>query len=613
VPASVLAAAEPRALPPPDAVDLAVYARGLSASRVAARIVAAAALTTSLPEGEPADEERLRELGRELGRELASRPRTAPFRFVVEALDEARNADQANLDEPRRIALLLAALAKQAGAQTVRSLVGTRPRSPRPGESMGGDLLCALGTDPDDGTTTVDLGRHPYLDRPAISRYVRRLLAGTGEATPPASAPLSERQRARLADTIAQAAGDNFLVALLTALAVRDAPDRAIAYPETIGDAFDLYLDNFGARRARVETLFRALAYAEGEGLATSDPAWLLIASAVGDRGVRSAAAEREHPAELDAFVSADAAYLVQAGARERRRRGLTERVLLYRLYHQAITDHLRATDYERRQQEIVHAFYDSVPGEERPDWQAADPYVLRYLLRHALAGGERSQLDALLEDPAYCVHADPRAFEPRLILRAHSRQAVAAAHTIGRASDGLRTADGPQERAAQLGLSARQSGYTWLADRFDRELERLCDALAPARSRRLPFNWRCRWAIANPESPNFVLPGHTDWVSSVAVGTLAGEEVIVSGSGDRTVRVWAADGSPRGEPLQGHTGVVSAVAVGTLAGEHVTSPAPTTGRCASGQPTAARAASPSRATPARSTRSRSAPSPARM
>ena len=58
--------------------------------------------------------------------------------------------------------------------------------------------------------------------------------------------------------------------------------------------------------------------------------------------------------------------------------------------------------------------------------------------------------------------------------------------------------------------------------------------------------------------------------MNAVALGTLAGEQVIVSGGGDGTVRVWAADGSPRGEPLRGHHGSVSAVALGTLAGEQV-------------------------------------------
>jgi len=52
-----------------------------------------------------------------------------------------------------------------------------------------------------------------------------------------------------------------------------------------------------------------------------------------------------------------------------------------------------------------------------------------------------------------------------------------------------------------------------------------------------------------------------------VAVGALPdGTPVIISGDGDRTVRVWQlADGTPVGEPLRGHDGGVFAVAVGAL------------------------------------------------
>ena len=45
-------------------------------------------------------------------------------------------------------------------------------------------------------------------------------------------------------------------------------------------------------------------------------------------------------------------------------------------------------------------------------------------------------------------------------------------------------------------------------------------------------------------------LTGHTNWVTSVAVGRLGGRDVIVSGSYDDTVRLWDAAGQPIGEPL---------------------------------------------------------------
>ena len=48
-------------------------------------------------------------------------------------------------------------------------------------------------------------------------------------------------------------------------------------------------------------------------------------------------------------------------------------------------------------------------------------------------------------------------------------------------------------------------------------------------------------------------------------VGRLGGRDVIVSGSDDRTVRLWDAAGQPIGEPLTGHTSAVRSVAVGRL------------------------------------------------
>ena len=66
-------------------------------------------------------------------------------------------------------------------------------------------------------------------------------------------------------------------------------------------------------------------------------------------------------------------------------------------------------------------------------------------------------------------------------------------------------------------------------------------------------------------------LTGHAGVVWSVAVGVLEGRPVLVSGSGDHTVRVWdLASGDPLGHPLTGHPGVVWSVAMGVLEGRPV-------------------------------------------
>jgi WD40 repeat protein len=59
--------------------------------------------------------------------------------------------------------------------------------------------------------------------------------------------------------------------------------------------------------------------------------------------------------------------------------------------------------------------------------------------------------------------------------------------------------------------------------------------------------------------------------VAAVAVVELDGRPVVISGSRDRTVRVWdLATGTPVGDPFTGHTGSVAAVAAAELDGRPV-------------------------------------------
>ena len=52
--------------------------------------------------------------------------------------------------------------------------------------------------------------------------------------------------------------------------------------------------------------------------------------------------------------------------------------------------------------------------------------------------------------------------------------------------------------------------------------------------------------------------------VTAVAIGRAGDRDIIVSGSGDGTVRVWdAVTGAPVGGPLAGHDGPVTSVAIG--------------------------------------------------
>ncbi len=75
------------------------------------------------------------------------------------------------------------------------------------------------------------------------------------------------------------------------------------------------------------------------------------------------------------------------------------------------------------------------------------------------------------------------------------------------------------------------------------------------------------------PPAPNIerTLTGHTNWVFGLATAQLDGRTVVVSGSGDNTMRVWdLATGTPVGSPFTGHTGPVAAVATAELDGRTV-------------------------------------------
>jgi WD40 repeat protein len=187
-------------------------------------------------------------------------------------------------------------------------------------------------------------------------------------------------------------------------------------------------------------------------------------------------------------------------------------------------------------------------PGER--NWGDCSTYAKRHLAAHAAACGV---LDDLACDPGFLLIADPDAV---LAQRGN-----------------LHSADGKRALAAfDLTLEDRQPPTPReLLTRLAANAARVrATALTTACASGTADDWPIRWAAWNGQ-PHRSLSGHGGEVHEVAIGEAGGRTVIISGSSDRTVRIWdAVTYEPTGEPLAGHRLAVNAVAIGMAGGREV-------------------------------------------
>ena len=198
----------------------------------------------------------------------------------------------------------------------------------------------------------------------------------------------------------------------------------------------------------------------------------------------------------------------------------------LYGLFHQGLTDHLRA---HPRGDETAAAdpgtVYEGILDARRgatgePVWAGAEPYLRRHALAHAL---ETDRALDLLADPHFLAVADP----------------VPTREALNRANADVRTCDGAElfrvaatrggltadERWDWLALVARQLGCRELGDAFSSD---------SATSGFRPF-----WATGRPvRGPRHTLTGHTNSVTSVTTTTIDTTPVAITTSGDTAI-VW--------------------------------------------------------------------------
>ena len=503
----------PAAIPPIGAVDVTIYAGGLTHDQVQAGLAAAAQIRADT----------IGELITALDARATASGR--PFTAIIDALDEA--ADPAQL-----ITQVLRPITDHAPG--VRLLLGTRPHLLK--------LLQLPGTPA--RVEVIDLDAPRWADRQALTVYTIRNLIEASPDSPYLDAP--PRQARLVADAVADAADPSFLVARITSTTLAAAgtiadptdPRWRASLPRLPGEAMRKDLDTrLGPDAARARDLLRPLAYAEGQGLPWED-IWAPLASRISGHTYTNE--------DLHWLRQHAGSYVVEATEAGRS---------AYRLYHQALTEHLRATTAAAGltdaaiQQAYADVLTARVPRtlEATRDWAHAHPYTLHHLATHAAAAGT---LDPLLDDAGYLIHADPDTLLPALDAApsAPARATAAvyrqSAHLLGRLE--------PSARASQLELTAHHLGFRALAARIS--------SAAPDRP------WHTRWSHGRNTAGHQVIAGHDGSVNAVAAGALQdGTPVIISGGLDGTVRVWrTADGTPAGEPIR-VDGSVNAVAAGAL------------------------------------------------
>jgi hypothetical protein len=458
--------------------------------------------------------------------------RASPVVIVVDALDEAAtNHARPMVDQ------VLAPLGALAG---VKVLVGTRPGVAHWGEDVKAPVAAVA-----------DLAFEPGTEVDIASFATERLLA----LRPSSYAGCPQLARAVAGGVAARALSDprpdgarvgSFLVArvltrtLAGQRAVELSPGWEQRLPSGFAEAFEADLATYAARlgpdaERTIRDLLEALAWDEGSGL----PRGLIptVAAAVTGR----------------AYSDDDVAMCLREAAGhllEAEEQGWA----VYRLYHERLREHLRATT--RAREAAAAADADAAVHARIADalidlglaggWADIDPYLAASLPAHARIGG---RIERLATAAGFLEHAQPAAMLAALPL---SGDGAPGAHirTYRRASHAL-TRRRPDERRLALELAAARAA--------EDEFGSAHGPLSP------------RWVRGPLDRALQTLVGHTSWVRAVAVGTVGGRAVAVSGGGDGTVRVWdLARGEAVGPALKGHTGSVQAVAVGAVEGRAV-------------------------------------------
>ena len=457
--AGVLVGVPSETIPPAGCIDLAIHARGKTLTDMVGLLSSA----LKQPAGSAtAIVQHLKTLEK-------------PFTLAVDALDEAKESNRIATELLRPIASL----------PSVRLLVASRPDSTQPKSQQ---RFTGLGR----ASVEIDLDRPEYLGRDDLELYLTKRLLAADEP----ERPTPYRNQSAVAGSIAQAVArrsqGNFLIARLVADNLINAARAMIAaeaalfpFPAEVGEAFEQFLERLEHQgslgKATAIDLLRPLAYAEGAGIPWGS-IWPALATAL---------AAREYlDHDIDLLRRHAGSFVVET---------LEQGQSVYRLFHEALAEHLRRDSSAENQRKITTALVKLV--EQREDgnlaWLNAEPYLRVHLAAHASAGGV---LGELLSDPLYLVAA-----ERSRLLRALGQISLEAAAEFGRiyelASHHLHSAD-PGQRLAYLGLAAVQNDAAALAQRLS-EVD-------------LPRPWRAVWANWSGFSDHRVLGNQIGFIAGM-------------------------------------------------------------------------------------------------
>jgi hypothetical protein len=263
--------------------------------------------------------------------------------------------------------------------------------------------------------------------------------------------------------------------------------------PQTLPEVLDLDLDAH-EKVPLLRPVITTLAYARGQGM----PLTVLI---------RLVATEAHGGAEVQRALTAGRFYLRQSTD--------TDGSVLYRLFHQGLADYLRQVPQS--------GLFDRLLGALGPvgsqDWLAAEPYMLRHALEHAVEVG---RVEEVLAEPSFLLTADPATLVPLLI----GKLADVYSTSLDVSSETVRV-----NRAA-LALNAVRAGMSEIA------------ASAANPPGEPPLAWQPQWAVGPATPRTSGLAWDVTWpgVYSLAIDPGIGEALLGTDAGE-VLRVEIATG----------------------------------------------------------------------